>query len=62
MKIANPDVEKLVKIAREKGLETPHTRREKASICEIGKKGLCCNVCSEGPCRITEKAPTVFAV
>ncbi len=57
MEIANPDVRRLVELAKEKGLETPHTRREKASICETGKKGLCCNVCSEGPCRITEKHP-----
>ncbi len=57
MEIANPDVKRLVEIAKSKGLETPHTRREKASICEIGRKGLCCNVCSEGPCRITEKHP-----
>ncbi len=57
MEIANSDVKKLVEIAKKKGYEVPHTRREKASICEIGKKGLCCNVCSEGPCRITEKSP-----
>ena len=57
MEIANPDVRALVEKAKEKRLETPHTRREKASICEIGRKGLCCNVCSEGPCRITEKHP-----
>ena len=57
MEIANPDVRALVERAKEKGLDTPHTRREKASICETGKKGLCCNVCSEGPCRITEKHP-----
>ncbi len=57
MEIANPDVRTLVEKAKQKGLETPHTRREKASICEIGRKGLCCNVCSEGPCRITEKSP-----
>ena len=57
VEIANPDVKTLVEKAKEKGLETPHTRREKASICETGKKGLCCNVCSEGPCRITEKHP-----
>ncbi len=55
--IASEEVKALVELAKEKGLETPHTRREKASICEIGKKGLCCNVCSEGPCRITEKHP-----
>jgi carbon-monoxide dehydrogenase catalytic subunit len=57
LEIASPDVKALVERAKSKGLETPHTRREKASICEIGRKGLCCNVCSEGPCRITEKHP-----
>ncbi|RLI84936.1 MAG: hypothetical protein DRP01_07295 [Archaeoglobales archaeon] len=53
--IANLDVRALVERAKEKVLETSHTR--KASICEVGRKGLCCNVCSEGPCRITEKNP-----
>lgn len=57
MNIANPDVRDLVEKAIAKGLETPHTRRDKASICETGRKGLCCNVCSEGPCRITERHP-----
>jgi len=57
LEIANPDVKALVEKAKAKGLETPHTRKEKASICETGKKGLCCNVCSEGPCRITDKHP-----
>lgn len=25
--------------------------------CEFGQKGICCRLCSNGPCRITEKSP-----
>ena len=57
VEIANPDVKMLVEEAKKKGIETPHTRREKVSICKIGKLGLCCTVCSEGPCIITENHP-----
>ena len=29
--------------------QTPH--------CKFGEKGICCRICSMGPCRITAKAP-----
>lgn len=29
--------------------QTPH--------CKFGEKGICCRICSMGPCRITQKAP-----
>ena len=29
--------------------QTPH--------CKFGEKGICCRICSMGPCRITPKAP-----
>jgi len=58
MEIANPEIKKLVDIAKEKGLETPHTRYEKQKRkCKFGKSGVCCVTCAEGPCRITEKSP-----
>ena len=25
-------------------------------LCEFGRKGVCCVLCSEGPCRISDKA------
>ena len=29
--------------------QTPH--------CKFGEQGICCRICSMGPCRITSKAP-----
>ena len=29
--------------------QTPH--------CKFGEEGVCCRICSMGPCRITKKAP-----
>ncbi len=58
MEVANPDFRELVEIAKGKGLDTPHTRFEKQQPkCKFGKSGVCCSMCSEGPCRITEKSP-----
>ncbi len=55
--IANEDVKRLVEEAEKAGLETPHTRRLKVTQCRIGREGVCCNVCSEGPCILSEKFP-----
>ncbi|NPA23089.1 MAG: anaerobic carbon-monoxide dehydrogenase catalytic subunit [Crenarchaeota archaeon] len=54
---ANEDVRKLVEEAEKNGIDTPHTRRLKATQCKFGREGVCCNVCSEGPCILTEKYP-----
>ncbi len=55
--IANDDIRRLVEEAEKRGIDTPHTRRVKVTQCKIGKEGVCCNVCSEGPCILTEKYP-----
>ena len=33
--------------------QTPH--------CKFGEEGICCRICSMGPCRITKKRPEVSA-
>lgn len=39
-------------------LETSHHRVKSQSIkCSFGLKGVCCRLCSNGPCRITPRAP-----
>ncbi|WP_455600708.1 anaerobic carbon-monoxide dehydrogenase catalytic subunit [Cloacibacillus sp.] len=39
-------------------LETSHHRVEGQSVkCSFGLQGVCCRLCSNGPCRVTPKAP-----
>jgi len=57
MEIANEDVRTLVEMAKQKGLETAHTRYSPKTKCSYGRDGICCNLCTNGPCRITEKTP-----
>ena len=39
-------------------METSHHRVEGQSTkCGFGLQGVCCRLCSNGPCRITPKAP-----
>ncbi|NCB91698.1 MAG: anaerobic carbon-monoxide dehydrogenase catalytic subunit [Clostridia bacterium] len=43
---------------KELPLETSHHRVESQSTkCGFGLQGVCCRLCSNGPCRITPKAP-----
>ncbi|MDR1873030.1 MAG: anaerobic carbon-monoxide dehydrogenase catalytic subunit [Deltaproteobacteria bacterium] len=39
-------------LAREKGRETIFDRAIKMKPCNIGTEGICCKVCSQGPCRL----------
>lgn len=50
---------KLTNYLETKGdLETSFNRVEKQSHkCKFGKDGVCCKLCSNGPCRITPKSP-----
>ncbi|MGL4847316.1 MAG: anaerobic carbon-monoxide dehydrogenase catalytic subunit, partial [Clostridium sp.] len=48
---------KLEGFIRELDFETSHHRVESQSIkCKFGLDGVCCRLCSNGPCRITPKA------
>ncbi|MDR0876119.1 MAG: anaerobic carbon-monoxide dehydrogenase catalytic subunit [Clostridiales Family XIII bacterium] len=52
------DTAKLTEIACELCVET-YEERKKAQQpqCKFGEDGICCRICSMGPCRITPKAP-----
>lgn len=40
------------------GLETSFNRMEQQKVkCKFGKTGVCCKLCSNGPCKITPKSP-----
>lgn len=39
-------------------VETSHHRVKKQSVkCGFGQQGVCCRLCSNGPCRVTPKSP-----
>lgn len=52
---ADPAVEQLLEITKEKGIETAFDRAEQFKPCPIGSDGVCCRVCSMGPCRLVGK-------
>ena len=43
---------KMLHIAQEKGEETIFDRAVKMKQCNIGTEGICCKICSQGPCRV----------
>ncbi len=44
--------------AVEAGAETWQDRKEAQKVsCKFGEEGVCCRICSMGPCRITPKSP-----
>ncbi len=52
---ADPAVEQMLEITREKGIETAFDRAEKIKPCPIGSDGVCCKICAMGPCRLVGK-------
>ena len=48
----------LIKIMAEAGQENVWDRLEQQKPqCGFGKQGVCCRICTMGPCRISKKAP-----
>lgn len=43
---------KMLKVAQERGQETIFDRAVKMKQCNIGSEGICCKICSQGPCRM----------
>ena len=43
---------KMLHIAQERGQETIFDRAVKMKPCNIGAEGICCKICSQGPCRV----------
>jgi carbon-monoxide dehydrogenase catalytic subunit len=58
---SDPTVNSLLKKAKDDNVETAWDRHEKMGTrCRFGEIGLCCRICSQGPCRLgltTEKGP-----
>ena len=49
---------KLLAIAEKKGASTWQMRvKQQTPHCKFGEDGVCCRICTMGPCRITKKAP-----
>ncbi|MFZ9032547.1 MAG: anaerobic carbon-monoxide dehydrogenase catalytic subunit [Anaerohalosphaeraceae bacterium] len=50
--------QKMIEHMSEAGIENAWDRLDQQSPqCGFGKSGVCCRICSMGPCRITKKAP-----
>ncbi|MGA9532700.1 MAG: anaerobic carbon-monoxide dehydrogenase catalytic subunit [Anaerolineales bacterium] len=48
----------LLELASSEGIETAFSRADQMAACPIGKDGLCCRVCSMGPCRLVKEGQT----
>ncbi|MDR2367175.1 MAG: anaerobic carbon-monoxide dehydrogenase catalytic subunit [Deltaproteobacteria bacterium] len=48
----DPVTIRMLGLAREKGQATIFDRAAKMKPCNIGTEGICCKICSQGPCRI----------
>ena len=52
------EVAKLLETADKVGASTWQARvKQQTPHCKFGEEGICCRICSMGPCRITPKAP-----
>ena len=54
----DPASQEMLIYAEELGLETAFNRADDMPACPIGADGLCCKICSMGPCRITKDGHT----
>ncbi len=48
----------LLQYACDQGYETSFKRADEMAACPIGSEGLCCRVCSMGPCRLVKEGQT----
>ncbi len=52
------DARQMLRKAERDGIETAWDRLEKQTPhCSFGEGGICCRICTMGPCRISKKAP-----
>ena len=54
----DPAAQQMLARADELGLSTAFSRADTMSHCPIGSAGMCCDVCSMGPCRLTKDGMT----
>ncbi len=53
---ADPVTVEMLPVAEKQGVRTAWDRLEAMGVqCKFGKQGICCRICSMGPCRITPK-------
>ncbi len=48
----------LLQLACDNNIETAFSRADTMAACPIGADGMCCKVCSMGPCRLVKKGQT----
>ncbi|MDR3153623.1 MAG: anaerobic carbon-monoxide dehydrogenase catalytic subunit [Deltaproteobacteria bacterium] len=48
----DPVTIKMLELAQEQGRSTIFDRAAKMKPCNIGTEGICCKICSQGPCRL----------
>ena len=52
------DAKQMLRKAERDGIETAWDRLQQQSPhCKFGESGVCCRICTMGPCRISKKAP-----
>lgn len=52
------DAQQMLKKAEREGIETAWDRlAQQTPHCPFGESGVCCRICTMGPCRISKKAP-----
>ncbi len=52
------DAKQMLRKAEKDGVETAWDRLQQQSPhCQFGESGVCCRICTMGPCRISKKAP-----
>jgi carbon-monoxide dehydrogenase catalytic subunit len=54
----DPAAQQMLAVADEMGVGTAFSRADAMSLCPIGSVGMCCDICSMGPCRITADGQT----
>jgi len=55
---AHASINEMYKVTQEKGISTVFDRyKAQQPQCQFGMQGVCCQLCSHGPCRISPKAP-----
>ncbi|MBW2710133.1 MAG: anaerobic carbon-monoxide dehydrogenase catalytic subunit [Deltaproteobacteria bacterium] len=54
----DPSTQEMLVLAEGLGLGTAFTRADDMAACPIGSDGMCCKICSMGPCRITKENQT----
>jgi len=54
----DPATQEMLIRANEMGIGTAFSRADEMAPCNIGSAGMCCKICSMGPCRLTKDGST----